>query len=75
MLYKVIFEILENRLKKIMPTAIDLNQCAFVNGRLLSENMLLATKLVEDYHKYNISTRCAIKLDISKAFDMVNSHL
>ena len=35
------------------------------------ENVLLATELVKDYHKENISPRCAMKIDISKAFDSV----
>ncbi|CAB78489.1 reverse transcriptase like protein [Arabidopsis thaliana] len=39
--------------------------------RLLIENLLLATELVKDYHKDSVSERCAIKIDISKAFDSV----
>ena len=35
------------------------------------ENVLLATELVKDYHKDSISSRCAMKIDISKAFDYV----
>lgn len=35
------------------------------------ENLLLATELVKNYHKDDISARCAIKIDISKAFDSV----
>lgn len=35
------------------------------------ENVLLATELVEDYHKKYISSRCTMKIDISKAFDYV----
>ncbi|XP_056843011.1 uncharacterized protein LOC130495615 [Raphanus sativus] len=38
---------------------------------LLMENLLLATELVKDYHKSEISPRCAMKIDISKAFDSV----
>lgn len=33
--------------------------------------LMLATEIVKDYHKDNISSRCAIKIDISKAFDSV----
>ena len=33
--------------------------------------MFLATELVKDYHKDSISPRCAMKIDISKAFDYV----
>ena len=69
--YKVISKILARRLKSTLPSAIELNQCAFVKDRLLLENVLLATKLVKDYHKPGVSTRSAIKLDISKAFDTV----
>ena len=70
-IYKVISKLLARRLKATLPEAIELNQCAFVEGRLLSENVLLATELVKDYHKSSVSSRSAIKLDISKAFDTV----
>lgn len=70
--YKVISKILAIRLKATLPEAIELNQCAFVEGRLLLENVLLATELVKDYHKPSVSSRAAIKLDISKAFDTVS---
>ncbi|KAL1198538.1 putative ribonuclease H protein [Cardamine amara subsp. amara] len=70
-LYKVISKILANRLKGVLPYIISMNQSAFVKDRLLIENLLLATELVKDYHKESISSRCAIKIDISKAFDSV----
>lgn len=70
-LYKVISKILANRLKGIMPKLISANQSAFVKDRLLMENLLLATELVKDYHKTEISGRCAMKIDISKAFNSV----
>ena len=35
------------------------------------ENVLLASELVKSYHKPMISSRCAVKIDISKAFDSV----
>lgn len=70
--YKVISKIIARRLKATLPQAIELNQCAFVEGRLLLENVLLATELVKDYHKLSISSRSAIKLDIAKAFDTID---
>ncbi|XP_010467312.1 PREDICTED: uncharacterized protein LOC104747378 [Camelina sativa] len=70
-IYKVISKILANRLKLLLPQFIAGNQSAFVKDRLLIENVLLATELVKDYHKDSISSRCAIKIDISKAFDSV----
>ena len=73
-LYKVISKLLANRLKDIMPTFISSNQSAFVKDRLLMETLLLATELVKDYHKSEISPRCAMKIDIYKAFDLVQWH-
>lgn len=70
-IYKVISKIIANRLKHVLPNFIAGNQSAFVKDRLLIENLLLATELVKDYHKDTISGRCAIKIDISKAFDSV----
>lgn len=32
---------------------------------------MLATELVKDYHKEDISARCCTKIDISKDFDSV----
>lgn len=69
--YKVISKIITNRFNSILPQFINLNQSAFVKQRLLMENVLLATKMVKDYHKDQISARCATKIGISKAFDSV----
>lgn len=71
LIYKVVSKIIATRLKLILPEAIEPNQSAFVKGRLLVENVLLASELVSGYHRTGISTRCAIKFDIAKAFDMV----
>lgn len=72
LLYKIISKIIATHLKATLSNAIKPNQCAFIKGRLLLENVLLATELVKDYHKSSLSQRCAIKLDISKAFDTVH---
>ncbi|XP_010430973.1 PREDICTED: uncharacterized protein LOC104715251 [Camelina sativa] len=70
-LYKIISKLLANRLKAILPNFIAPNQSAFIKDRLLMENILLATEIVKDYHKEGISPKCAMKIDISKAFDSV----
>lgn len=70
-LYKVISKLLANRLKKVLPKFISPSQSAFVKDRLLMENVLLALQLVKNYHKDSVSSRCALKIDISKAFDTV----
>lgn len=70
-IYKVVSKIIANRLKKILLDLISLNQSAFIKDRLHIENLLLATEFVKDYHKDLVSSHCAIKIDISKAFDSV----
>lgn len=71
-IYKAVSKIIARRLKATLPEAIELNQCAFVEGRLLLENVLMATELVKYYHKDSVTSRSAIKLDISKVFDTVS---
>ena len=70
-IYKVISKILANCLKTILNAAIEPNQSAFIKWRLLLENVLLATELVNGYHLPSKSDRCTIKLYMSKAFDTV----
>ena len=70
-LYKVVSIFLANRLKKLLPRIITKTQPAFIQGRLLMENMLLASELVKGYHKDAVSSRCVMKIDIAKAFDSV----
>ena len=70
-LYKVVSKILANRLRILLPRMVSANQSAFAQGRLLMENVLLASELVKDYHKEDVSPRCLMKIDISKAFDSV----
>ena len=70
-LYKIISKFLANRIKKALPKFISPSQSAFVKDRLLMENVLLASELVKNYHKDTVSARCALKINISKAFDMV----
>ncbi|GKV19260.1 hypothetical protein SLEP1_g29545 [Rubroshorea leprosula] len=72
LLCKCITKIIANRLKKCLPLFISNNQCAFVEGRLMVENILLAQELVKDYNKTNMQPICALKIDLMKAFDSVS---
>ncbi|XP_039051574.1 uncharacterized protein LOC120193006 [Hibiscus syriacus] len=48
------------------------NQTAFVKGRSIVDNTLLAQEIVKGYGRKNISPRCALKIDLQKAFDSIH---
>lgn len=57
------------RLKPILPDLILPNQTAFIHGRLLLENTVIASEIVNNYHKDKGPKCIVIKVDIAKAFD------
>ena len=69
--YKVISKLLATRLKEVLPLMISKSQSAFLPGRLLAENVLLATDLVNEYNSQSLSPRGMLKVDLRKAFDNV----
>ena len=54
-----------------MKDLIDEAQSAFIPGRSITDNILLAQELLRNYHQKDTSARCAIKVDLRRAFDPV----
>lgn len=71
--YKIVSKVLSKRLKSVLPWIITETQAAFVEDRLISDNILIAHELLHALNSNNSCSReyIAVKTDLSKAFDRV----
>ena len=68
-LYKIIAKILANRFKRVLPDTISPNQCAFLEGRLIGDNIVVAKEVYHSMKTCNVMEGYfALKLDMSKAY-------
>nr|AAC78274.1 putative reverse transcriptase [Arabidopsis thaliana] len=71
-IYKVITRLISKRLNLFIDQAVQSNQVGFIKGRLLCENVLLASELVDNFQAEGDTSRGCLQVDLTKAYDNVN---
>ncbi|GAU51605.1 hypothetical protein TSUD_414370 [Trifolium subterraneum] len=73
-LYKMISKVLANRLKCCLDKCVSQEQSAFVEGRSILDNALIATEVIHALKRKTKGRRgeLELKIDISKAYDKVD---
>ncbi|KAL0456436.1 UNVERIFIED_CONTAM: hypothetical protein Slati_0982800 [Sesamum latifolium] len=68
---EAITKILVSRIKDCLDDLISPTQNAFVPGRWIGDNVMLAQELFMGYNQRHLPKRCALKVDLRKAYDTV----
>jgi hypothetical protein len=73
MIYKLIVKVLANRMKKVLGEIISPNQSAFILGRLITDNIIIAFETLHtmDTRLKGAEGYMALKLNMSKVYNIV----
>ncbi len=56
----------------VIPDIISGSQSAFIKGRRITDNILIANELVRNFHLSSGAAKACLKVDLRKAYDSVN---
>jgi hypothetical protein len=71
-LYKICSKVIANRLRRLIDTVISEEQLVFIPGWLITDNVLIAYESIHYLkRKKGKLGVCAVKLDMTKAYDRV----
>ncbi|GJR29868.1 RNA-directed DNA polymerase, eukaryota, reverse transcriptase zinc-binding domain protein [Tanacetum coccineum] len=71
-MYKCISKILTNKIKGCLDNLVNISQSAFILKRVIQDYLLTTQELLKGYNCKNGASRCALKIDIAKAYDTVD---
>jgi hypothetical protein len=71
-LYKIIAKVLACRMTPLLEEIINPAQTAFIQKRSMMDNIYLVQEIARKYCRKRISPRCMIKVDLLKAYDLVD---
>ncbi|GJY16874.1 RNA-directed DNA polymerase, eukaryota, reverse transcriptase zinc-binding domain protein [Tanacetum coccineum] len=63
---------LTNRIKGALNKLVQIHQSAFIPDRLIQDNIRLSQEILRGYGRKNGAKRCAMKIDLQKAYDTVS---
>ncbi|GJU89583.1 RNA-directed DNA polymerase, eukaryota, reverse transcriptase zinc-binding domain protein [Tanacetum coccineum] len=71
-IYKCISKIVTNKIKGVIGKLVNESQSAFIAGRQITDNILLAQELFKGYNRKLKFKRVAFKIDLEKAYDTID---
>ncbi|KAK4384169.1 Retrovirus-related Pol polyprotein from type-2 retrotransposable element R2DM [Sesamum angolense] len=70
--YKAAWPVIGDQRLRLVLDAMISPQNAFVPGRSIGDNILLAQEMFTGYNRQGLPKRCALKIDLRKAYDTVD---